>query len=55
MFLRCSELAPLVVIATEKVMASQTLKFFASSLLSMTLAMPSIALMPMIPLRARLV
>ena len=32
-----------------------TLKFFASSLLSITLAILSIALMPMIPLSARLV
>lgn len=32
-----------------------TLKVSTSSLLSITLAIPSIALMPMIPLRARLV
>lgn len=36
-------------------MIVQTLKVFASSMLSTTLAMLSIALIPMIPLRARLV
>lgn len=36
-------------------MIVQTLKVFASSILPTTLAMLSIALIPMIPLRARLV